>query len=104
MQKDDAESLAQRLTDDTGIIGWEDLERHFARGVLVVLSRDLDIVAVGMAMARDDKPLVEAWSAAGKLRRASLEDAQRWHQRSERFRALVVAPWVLAQPTEAAAG
>ncbi len=97
---DEEESLEQRLANEAGVIGWSELERHFARGVLLVLDLELDIVSVGVAIVRDETRSVESWSASGKLRRATLEDARQWHERSERFRALVIAPWVLAQPGE----
>ena len=100
MTRTDQENLEQRLEDDTGMIGWSELERHFARGVLLVLERDLDIVTVGAAIVRDQTGKVEQWQASGKLRRATMDDAERWHLRGERFRALVVAPWVLAQPVD----
>ena len=101
---DDQVTLEQRLQNEAGVIGWRDLERHFARGAILVLAEELDIVVVGQAIVRDEAASVERWTTEGKLRRATMEDAAQWHATGERFRALVVAPWVLVQPGEARPG
>jgi len=93
----DPELLRAKLNAETGKLSWPELERHFARGVLIRLAADLDLVEVALAMARDDKRLVQDWLASGKLAHATSADAQTWHARQSRFWAVVAAPWVLVQ-------
>jgi hypothetical protein len=89
--------LRAKLNAETGKLAWKELERHFARGVVVKVAGDLDLVEVALAMARDDKPAVEGWLAQGGSVRASTEDAQAWHGGQSQFWAVVAAPWILVQ-------
>lgn len=81
----------------TGRIGWDELQRHFARGVVVRVAAGLDLVEVAARIAADDVAQVERWLASGELRRAATEDARDWHARRAEFWAVVSAPWVLVQ-------
>ena len=94
---EDEDLLRARLNVETGKLAWKELERHFARGVVVRVAGDLDLVEVALAMARDDKTAVEGWLAQGRIARASAEDGQTWHAEQSRFWAVVAAPWVLVQ-------
>jgi hypothetical protein len=95
------ELLRAKLNAETGRLVWEELERHFARGVVVVVAGELDLVEVALRISRDDKAAVEGWMAQGLVRRASTDDARGWHGQQSQFWAVVATPWVLIQ--EAAA-
>jgi len=98
MQHDDnTPDLRSLLNAQTGRTNWSELERHFARGVLVLVSGDLDLVDVAARVAEDDKAQVEAWMAAGKVRGPEIEDVKDWHTRDAAFWSVVSAPWVLIQ-------
>lgn len=94
---DSIEELRSRLNGETGKLGWNELERHFARGVLVKVEPGLDLVEVAAAMIRDDKAAVESWLGSGRIARVSAEDAVAWNARRPEFWAVVTAPWVLVQ-------
>jgi hypothetical protein len=89
--------VRQELNDQTGKIEWKELERHFARGIVVKVAPELDLVIVGEEMVKDNKDKFEAWAAEGKVTRASEEDARAWVERDPLFWAVVVAPWILVQ-------
>ena len=89
--------LRTQFNAETGKLGWNELERHFARGVVVWVASDLDLVEVAAAFARDDKPAVERWLTEGRVVRAASEHAERWHREQALFWAVVAAPWVLVQ-------
>lgn len=91
------EELAARLNLEAGRVRWAELQRHFARGSLLLVSPELDLIEAGAALIRDDESAVAAWKERGKLRIAADEDARRWQSRDREFWALVVAPWVLVQ-------
>lgn len=91
------ELLRAKLNAETGKLAWNELERHFARGVVVKVTGNLDLIDVAVAMSRDEKRLVEGWLTQGRIARASSEDALDWHTRNSNFWAVVVAPWVLIQ-------
>lgn len=89
--------LRAKLNAETGKLAWKELERHFARGVVIKVSGELDLVDVALAMTRDDKTSVERMLAGGGIARASAEDAQVWHAQQSVFWAVVTAPWILIQ-------
>ena len=91
------ELLRTKLNAETGKLAWTELERHFARGVVVKVAGDLDLVDVAVAMSHDDKTRVEVWLTQGSVVRASSGDAMLWHARQSCFWAVVAAPWVLIQ-------
>ena len=89
--------LEARLNTETGRIRWAELERHFARGVVVRVSSGLDLVTVAAAFVRDDEAAVMAWMTDRRVWRASSDDARDWHARDAELWAVVAAPWVLVQ-------
>lgn len=96
------ELLRAQLNGETGKLAWKELERHFARGVVIRVARSLDLVDVAVRIAQDDKECVANWMSQGLIGRASSEEALDWNQRQPTFWAVVVAPWVLAQEDGAA--
>lgn len=85
------------LNLETARIAWPELERHFARGVVVQVLDTLDLVEVATAFANDDKATVEGWLTTGEVRRLEIEIARDWRHRDPDLWAVVTAPWVLVQ-------
>lgn len=90
-------TLYAKLLGETATISWQELEPFFAKGSLLWVAPDLDLVAVAEAVAEDDQPRVAAWLTAGQVERISAEHAEDWQRRSPYLWAVVVAPWVLVQ-------
>jgi hypothetical protein len=91
------EDLRRRLNLETGRLGWPDLQRHFARGVVITLAANMDLIEVAAGFARDDTARVEQWLSRSCIRRATDADALHWSTTGPVFWAIVVAPWVLVQ-------
>jgi len=91
------QELLTHFNAQTGKLDWPELARHFARGVVVSVSAQLDLVEVAVAMAQDRVDDIDSWSANGQVRRANDDDARAWHERNSVFWSVVVAPWVLVQ-------
>jgi hypothetical protein len=85
------------LNAQTGKIEWPELQRHFARGLLVRVASDLDLIEVAASMVKDDQGAIESLTQAGKIARASDEDARGWEANRPLFWSVVVPPWVLVQ-------
>jgi hypothetical protein len=81
----------------TGRIGWDELQRHFARGLVIKVAAGMDLVEVASHVAVDNVALVERWLVDGQMRRAEIDDARNWNARGAEFWAVVSAPWVLVQ-------
>ncbi len=86
------EMLAQ-----TARIHWPELERHFARGAVLQVAADLDLVAVAAALADDDKAAAGDWLNHGQLRQLDAAVAKAWASGEPQLWAVVVAPWILVQ-------
>ena len=95
------ELLRAQLNGETGKLSWQELERHFARGVVIRVERGLDLVEVAASFAQDDQATVARWMQEGIICRAATEHALDWNQRQPDFWAVVIAPWVLVQEIDA---
>ncbi len=94
IQNADLETL---FNAQTGRASWAELERAFARGVLIRVDADLDLVRVAGCFARDEAAMIKGWMAAGQVAPVSVEEAQAWSSTAMQFWAVVAAPFVLAQ-------
>lgn len=95
--------LGTKLNFETGRITWPELQRHFARGVVLVVEADLDLIKVAETLAQDDSTTVERWIQQKSVAGATMEQARIWEDNKPEFWAVVVAPWVLIQENSAAA-
>jgi len=93
----DDQALREELLGQTGTVEWHEMEVHFARGMLIRVAPELDLIDVAMHMVRDRKELIDAWAKESKVVRVNDEDALRWHDQKPTMQALVVPPWVLVQ-------
>lgn len=97
------EELRARLNAETGKLAWKELERFYARGVVIVVAPGLDLVEVAARVVADDTAAVRDWLTAGTMVRASEDHAHDWVAREPTFWAVVAAPWVLVQEAGAPA-
>lgn len=95
-QRDTAD-VRDLLNAQTGRLSWSELQRHFARGVVIRVAGDLDLVEAAAGIVEDDGEVVGRWMSEGRLARATDEDARRWERTRTDFWAVVTAPWVLVQ-------
>lgn len=89
--------LYSKLLGETAKIGWAELERFFARGMLLRVARDLDLVTVAAAIAEDDTAQVAQWLSSGLVERMQAETAADLAARDPELWAVVVSPWVCVQ-------
>ena len=93
----DHSPLYLSLLAETAKIGWPELERFFARGILLHVARDIDLVSVAEAIASDDTAQVTQWLSAGLVERMPSETAADFAARDPNLWAVVVSPWVCVQ-------
>ena len=94
---EDAGTLYAKLLGETAAISWQELQPSFARGALLRVAPDADLIEAALAVAEDDRERVAQWMANGQLGRLEVEQAQDWLERDPSLWAVVVAPWVLVQ-------
>ncbi|NES23795.1 MAG: DUF2288 family protein [Symploca sp. SIO3E6] len=90
------EQLAEALDEAT----WEWLIPHAKRDVVVVVTPELDLLDVGVALANDDVSSVEHWISEQLVHKPFSEELNIWNtDKTKRFQALIVQPYVLVQET-----
>jgi len=97
----DAEGVSQlraTLHAETAKVAWHELERFFAGGSAIYVSRELDLVAVGMCLSKDQSKVLSDWMEQGKVVAVTDEQALAWHESDALVWALVIKPFVLVQP------
>jgi hypothetical protein len=88
------------LHAETAAIDWADLERFFARGNLLRVASDLDLVDAALAVANDNKPVVEKWLVENRLAGVSNKEAALWAKGNNELWSVIVLPWILVQQRE----
>jgi hypothetical protein len=91
------EILRAKLNGETARVAWAELQRHHARGVVVHVAGELDLIEVAVAMAQDDGAAVSQWMQSGQMVKMTDEKAMDWLKRDPDLWSVVVAPWVLVQ-------
>ena len=90
-------ALYAKLLGETARISWTELQPFFARGALLWVATQEDLVGVAEALASDDKARVAAWLAAGTIAPIDPVRAEDWLSRDPELWAVVVSPWVVVQ-------
>ncbi len=94
------ETVRQKLNRETAKIGWSELARLFATGVVIVVKDGLDLVGVAESFVDDDSQRISSLMDDKKIWKASDQDAVKWNDASAEVWAVVVSPWVLVQGTK----
>ena len=55
------------LNAQAGRIPWTELQRHFARGAVLVVGPELDLIDVAARLTEDNKKAIQAWMDRGQL-------------------------------------
>ena len=79
------DELRQQLNLETGKLTWHELQRYFARGVVVEVSSELDLVKVAEKFVLDDKKTIQAWMNNNFVTRATDETALQWNTTQPTF-------------------
>lgn len=88
---------ADRLNLETARISWPELERFFARGRVLEVSTELDLITVATALTEDDVKAFGTWTENGQVQHLQDHIAKQWVEDDSRLWAVVIAPWVLVQ-------
>lgn len=94
--------LRAELEESIDQAEWNWLAPHADRDAVIIVSADLNLLDVGVAIANDNVASVQQWIANQWLYKPSLEQKIVWDQhQGKRFNALIVQPYVLAQEMSA---
>lgn len=100
-QKQKIESEEQfKIHAETARVCWKEIELFYAKGNLIFVAEDLDLIKVAHSLSMDDTEQVDQWIKENKLLRSFDEQARLWAESEEDIWSVVVKPWVLVQPTK----
>jgi hypothetical protein len=92
------QALREELEKMVDEAEWDWLIPHAQRDAVVLVDPALDLVDVGVAIANDQVAIVQEWIVTAKIQKPSQQQLSDWGQdRSRRFNALIVQPYVLIQ-------
>ncbi|RBW49144.1 DUF2288 domain-containing protein [Marinobacter sp. F3R11] len=91
------DEIKARLNLETSRIPWHELQTYYARGQVVFVGNNLDLLEVASELAADNRALFEKWLATGDVGDVSPDVARAWYDCNTELWAVVIAPWVLVQ-------
>ncbi|MCT7952085.1 DUF2288 domain-containing protein [Ancylothrix sp. C2] len=92
------QDLRAELTEMLDESEWEWLIPHARREAIVVVTGNLDLVDVGVAIAGDNVASVQHWISESLIYKPSQEQLTDWNSNQQkRFNTLIVQPYVLIQ-------
>ena len=92
------QDLKAQLTENMDEAEWDWLVPHAQRDAVIIVADQLDLLDVGVAIASDNISKVQVWIDEALLAKPSTEQLGEWNgNRTKRFNALIVEPYVLVQ-------
>jgi hypothetical protein len=98
---EDNSSDEEKLEKYSGEVDWSYLKPHYEAGAMIYVDPVLDLKTAGLAFANDNQAQVKAWLKSGDLVQPCELHAEHWQASKTLFTAMIVRPFVLAQPTSA---
>jgi len=89
--------LRREYHGQTARIPWHELQTHYARGAVVLVAAELDLVEVAVQLGLDNAAQFQGWIEAGQVAAPSEAQALAWYDSNQELWAVVAAPWVLVQ-------
>ena len=87
----------KELQGECAPVFYKEIEKFFAKGMLVLVSNELDIIDVALAIQADKSKQVKKWIDSEKVIRVNDTQAIQWSQSNEPLMAITAVPWVLVQ-------
>ena len=87
----------EELLQECAPIAYKEIESFFARGMLVLVSEDTDIIDVALIIQADNTNQLEKLIKQGQVIRVHDDHAIRWNQENTQLMAITAVPWLLVQ-------
>ncbi|MUL36743.1 DUF2288 domain-containing protein [Gloeocapsopsis dulcis] len=92
------QDLRAELAEGLDEAEWNWLIPHVQRDAVIVVTEQLDLVDVGVALASDNTASVQSWIDKELIHKPSVSQLSDWNgDRTKRFNSLIVQPFVLIQ-------
>lgn len=97
------QDLRTELLENLDEAEWQWLIPHVQRDAVIVVALELDLLDVGVAIASDNISSVQNWINEQLISKPSVAQMADWNSdRTKRFNALIVQPYILVQELTAA--
>ncbi|MGP0129456.1 MAG: DUF2288 domain-containing protein [cyanobacterium endosymbiont of Rhopalodia musculus] len=91
-------NLQTRFSEDITDVKWQYLTPHVQRDAIIFVTKHLDLIEVGVAIAQDDVNSVQHWISKALIHKPSPEQLTTWNADSSiSFNTLILQPFVLIQ-------
>ena len=97
---EDTMSDLEKLEKYSGTVDWTYLKSHYEAGAMLYVDPTLDLKRAGLALAQDQAEQVQAWLKSGDLVKPCDLHVAHWLKTKTHFNAMIVRPFVLAQPVK----
>lgn len=87
----------QELKEECAPVFYKEIEKFFAKGMLVLVSQEIDIIKVALSLQNDDTETMQNWIASKQVIRVHDEHALKWSKVDETLLAIAAVPWILVQ-------
>lgn len=96
-QQETVKKSRQELQQECAAISYSEIERFFAKGMLVLVANDANIIDVALQVQADDTKALELLISQKKVIRVHDEHAIKWSQENSQLLAVTAVPWLLVQ-------
>lgn len=86
-----------KILGETAKISWQELEKFYAQGKLILVDSSLNLVDAGYSISLDDATKIIEWMEEGLLLKQFDNQAKQWHEDNAQVWSVVIHPWVLVQ-------
>jgi hypothetical protein len=94
------QQLREKLTGELDVSSWKGLIPEMLSKSLFLVSKDLDLVDVGVQVALDHTNEVKQWLDSGLLKRPTKDQISHWETFGSLFQFIIVEPYVFFQEYE----
>lgn len=91
------ELLRSKIISDTATIEWSALLGLFAKGLVIWVKPEMDLIEVAIACHYDDAQSINDWMDRKDIQVMPDDIAKQWLDQNQLIWATVVKPWVLVQ-------
>lgn len=93
------EDLRAKLNGETSRIAWNELQKFYAKGRVIGVATEQDLIEIACEVSKDNKEMVRQWLQTGAIFQIDDQIARKWYENKSVHWAVVIAPWVLVQET-----
>ncbi len=96
----DIKELTATLESECGVLCWQELEKHFARGAVRVIAANTKLIDIAIDIAQNNTDNISKALSEKNIAEATDTQAVIWQQQNANFLCVVVAPYVLIQESD----